>query len=94
MLVTGDALSPVRITRTLGRTPRDFILLPPLEAAEDSGRRRPKRRRGASDGPGPNESVAALVASQDDDVIGVLVHGQECTELTKAVPTPVCLCLA
>ena len=36
----------------------------------------------------------ALVASQDDDVIGVLVHGQECTELTKAVPTPLCLCLA
>lgn len=97
MLITDRADMPVRITRTLGRTPRDFLLLPPREAADDSGRRRPKRQRGGGGSDARpadlHESLAALVASQDDDTIGVLTYGQECVELTKAVPTPVCLCL-
>ena len=75
----------VQISETIGRTPRDFIILPPADAVASSKRQRTERD--------PATSVVALVATQDDDQIVALCEGCEAIELTTAVPTPVCLCL-
>ena len=75
----------VRITNTIGRTPRDFVLLAPPPSKKRS--REPSR----------NSGVVALVANQDSGPpIVVLREGKEAEPLANAaaIPTPVCLCLA
>lgn len=69
--------TPVVVTATLGRTPRDFIMLPPAEAAATDGARK----------------LLALAANQDTDEIVALYEGETARVLTSEVPTPVCLCV-
>lgn len=86
---------PIRVTRTLGETPRDFAMLPALPSASPTKR----QRRGNDNGGGaatsaePQAGMLALVANQDDDKIVVLCEGGPPTELTTKVPTPVCVCI-
>ena len=40
-----------------------------------------------------HDGVLSLAANQDTDEITLLVQGKEPRVLTKAVPTPVCLCM-
>ena len=84
LLPSGEWEADVKpaITSTLGRTPRDFALLGPPSASAG------KRKRKAGD-----EGVVALAANQDTDEIALLCEGAEPKVLTKAVPTPVCLCV-
>lgn len=82
-------VSKTRVTRTLGRTPRDFALLPPPPPTE-GGERTAKRHKAAEAAEAP---LALLVANQDDDTLVALAAGQEGVVVGEA-PTPVCLCVA
>ena len=79
---SGQMDEPTWITSTLGRTPRDFVLL-------DSQPRHVQGRKRAAG----HDGVLSLAANQDTDEITLLVQGKEPRVLTKAVPTPVCLCM-
>mmetsp|Transcript_23733 Transcript_23733/g.58989 ORF Transcript_23733/g.58989 Transcript_23733/m.58989 type:complete len:453 (+) Transcript_23733:51-1409(+) len=70
--------APVMISSTLGHTPRDFVVLPPV---------------GAGGGGGRAGGFIAMVANQDTDEIVVMGEGEAPRVLTKEVPTPVCLCV-
>ncbi len=98
-LFVDDYDRPIRVTGTLGETPRDFAMLPALATAA-VGR---KRQRRSSEGRGgaaaaaasvePHAGMLALVANQNDDKIVAICEGGAPREVTMAVPTPVCVCV-